>query len=107
MTGLYDRDVLAWAEQWAGLLRRLATGERVNAEIDWPNVIEEVHDVGISELRTCESLWQQAMLHVLKLHHEPDSDASGHWSDETFTFLADASRRFAPSMRQRVDFPML
>ena len=33
--GLYDRDALAWAEQQAELLRRLAAGERVNDAVDW------------------------------------------------------------------------
>ncbi|MBV8574866.1 MAG: DUF29 family protein [Acetobacteraceae bacterium] len=49
---LYERDALAWAEQQAKLLRRLAAGERLNPSVDWPNVIEEVQDVGLSELRT-------------------------------------------------------
>lgn len=41
---LYQRDVLIWAEQQADLLRRLSLGECVNAQIDWPHVIEELHD---------------------------------------------------------------
>ena len=52
--GLHERDALAWAETQADLLRRLAAGELVQA-IDWPNVIEEVQDVGLSKLRCCES----------------------------------------------------
>ena len=100
--GLYERDALAWAEQQAALLRRLATGERLNAAVDWPNVIEEVHDVGLSELRACQSLLQQALVHLLKLHAWPTSKAAGHWRDEAGIFLDDAGRRFTPSMRQRI-----
>ncbi len=100
--GLYDRDALAWAEQQAELLRRLAAGERLNAAVDWPNVIEEVRDVGLSELRACQSLLQQALVHLLKLHAWPGSQAAAHWRDEAGTFLDDAGRRFTPSMRQRV-----
>lgn len=37
-------------------LRRLAAGEGVNEAVDWPNVIEELQDVGLSELRACRSL---------------------------------------------------
>ncbi len=48
---LYQRDALAWAEHQAALLRRLARGERLNEMVDWSNVIEEVEDVGPSELR--------------------------------------------------------
>ena len=101
--GLYERDALAWAEQQADLLRRLAAGERLNALVDWPNVIEEVEDVGRSELRACESLLRQAMVHLLKLHAWPSNPAAAHWRGEVAGFLADARRAFTPSMRQRID----
>ena len=101
--GLYERDVLVWAETQADLLRRLAAGERVNASIDWPNVIEEVQDVGVSQLRACESLLLQGLLHVLKLLAWPGSRSADHWDDEADTFLNDARRAFTPSMRQRLD----
>ena len=61
--GLYERDALAWAERQADLLRRLAAGERLNEPVDWPNVIEEVQDVGLSELRACKRLLRQAWQH--------------------------------------------
>jgi hypothetical protein len=101
--GLYEHDALAWAEQQADLLRRLAAGERLNAAVDWPNVIEEVQDVGLSELRSCRSLLRQALVHLLKLHAWPGSQAAAHWRDEVAGFLDDARDRFAPSMRQRLD----
>ena len=100
--GLYERDALAWAERQAELLRRLAAGERLNEPVDWPNVIEEVQDVGLSELRACESLLQQAITHLLKLRAWPGSRASTHWRDEIEAFLDDAERRFTASMRQRI-----
>jgi hypothetical protein len=59
--GLYERDVLSWAEQQAMLLRRLAAGERLNETLDWPHIIEEVAEVGLSELPAVMSLLQQAM----------------------------------------------
>ncbi len=100
--GLYERDALAWAEQQAGLLRQLAAGQRINATVDWPHVIEEVRDVGLSELRACQSLLQQAMTHLLKRHAWPGSRAVAHWAEEAGAFLDDAGRRFTPSMRQRI-----
>jgi Domain of unknown function DUF29 len=100
---LYERDVLLWAERQADLLRRLAAGERVNDAVDWPNVIEEVRDVGLSELRTCKSLLVQALAHLLKLHAWPDSPGAAHWRGETAAFLAGARRSFTSSMRQRID----
>lgn len=104
--GLYERDILTWAEQQADLLRRLAGGERLNEPVDWPHVIEELRDVGLSELRACESLLRQALVHLLKLHVFPDGPAA-HWRSEIVGFLADAHARFTPSMRQRIDVDAL
>ncbi len=103
LDGLDERDALAWAEQQSELLRRLAAGEAVNDVVDWPNVIEEVQDVGQSQLRACRSLLRQAMVHLLKLQAWPGSLAAEHGRDEAGRFLADAEDRFTPSMRQRID----
>lgn len=103
----YDHDALAWAEHQAGLLRRLAAGERLNEAVDWPNVIEEVQDVGLSELRACESLLRQALLHLLKIQAWPGSRSVGHWRSEAIAFLTDAHKRYTPSMRQRIDLEEL
>ncbi len=103
MSDLYESDFLAWSERQAALLRQLADGQRVNELIDWPNVIEEVHDLGLSELHSCQSLLRQALVHLLKLQVWPDSQAAPHWRGEVSGFLADARQRFAPSMRQRIE----
>jgi hypothetical protein len=99
---LYVRDILEWSERQADLLRRVANGERVN-EVDWPNVIEEITDVGGSALSSVRSLLRQAMIHLIKIHLSPSDLARDHWTDELETFLDDAAERFAPSMRQRID----
>ena len=105
--GLYQRDVLLWSEQQADLLRRLADGECLNASIDWPNVIEEVLDLGRSELHACESLLEQAMVHLLKLHGAPGHPSATQWRVESLAFLAGARRRYVPSMEQRIDLQAL
>ena len=105
--GLYERDALAWAEHQAALLRRLAAGERLNEAVDWPNVIEEVAEVGLPELRACRSLLRQALIHLLKLHAAPDSQAAAHWQGELAGFLTDARDAFTPSARQRIDLAEL
>ena len=61
---LYHRDALAWAEQQAALLRRVARGERVN-DIDWDHVVEEIEDVGLSELNAVRSYLRQILAHLL------------------------------------------
>ena len=101
--GLYERDFMLWSEVQADLLRRLASGELVNAAVDWPNLIDEVQDLGKSEFHACQSLVEQALLHLLKREAWPNSLAVNHWMAETITFLAGARRRYAPSMRQKFD----
>ena len=105
--GMYEHDALLWSERQAALLRRLAAGERVNDAVDWPRVIEEVEDVGLSGLRACRSLLRQALIHLLKLHAWPDSPAAMHWRGEAGVFLADAEDCFTPSMRQRIELDAL
>jgi hypothetical protein len=99
---LYDLDFPDWADRQASLLERLAHGERVNDAIDWPHVIEEVRDLGRSELHAVEGLLARALEHLLKLAAWPDSAAVTHWSSETLAFLLGARRRWAPSMAQRI-----
>jgi hypothetical protein len=99
---LYDRDVLAWSERQADLLRRAARGERAN-DIDWDHVVEEIEDVGLSELNAVHSYLEQLLARLLKLRGWPDLGACNHWRSEIVTFQAGAVRRFAPSMRQRID----
>ena len=60
MSDLYDTDILTWSARQADLLRRVAAGERVNDQVDWTNVIEEVESVGQSQVDAVESLWTQA-----------------------------------------------
>ncbi len=85
----------------------LPAGERLNASIDWPNVIEEILDSGRSELHGCEGLLQQALVHLLKLHGALGHHASKHWRMELLAFLAGARRRYTPSMDQRIDLQSL
>jgi hypothetical protein len=99
---LYDRDVLAWSERQAELLRRLARGERVN-DVDWEHVVEEIEDVGLSELNSVRSYLHQLLVHLLRVHGWPDSPSANHRRAEMGTFQKDAARRFAPSMRRRID----
>jgi hypothetical protein len=102
---IYWRDSLAWSEQQAGLLERLARGERVNDEIDWENVVEEVLSVGRSEMHAAESLLMRGLEHIMKVHAWPRSRSVNHWKIEALTFLFDAERQLSPSMRNRIDLP--
>ncbi len=99
---LYERDILSWSEHQADLLRRLARGEKVN-DLDWEHVVEEIEDVGLSELNAVRSYLRLMLVHLLKPQGWPDSPAADRWRREIVSFQSDAVQRFAPSMRQRVD----
>jgi hypothetical protein len=99
---LYDRDVLAWSQHQADLLRRVSRGERVNG-VDWEHVVEEVEDVGLSQLNAVRSYLRLMLVHLMKIHCWPAHEAVRHWRGEIATFQQEASQRFAPSMRQRID----
>jgi len=108
MSDLYDTDVLAWSEHQAALLRRLAAGERVNdADLDWPNIAEEIESVGNEQVHAVRSLLIQAMLHDLKAEAWPLAREVPHWRAEARRFRADAADRYTPSMRQKIDLPRL
>jgi hypothetical protein len=101
---IYERDILEWSEQQAALLRRRAAGELVNdAEVDWPNIAEEIESVGSEQLHAVTSLLVQALIHMLKAEAWPLARDVPHWQGEARRFRDDAADRFAPSMRQRIE----
>ncbi len=107
MSDLYEADFLLWSERQADLLRRIAAGERVNDQVDWENVVEEIESVGRSELRACASLLQKALEHLLKVEAWPASREVPTWRSEAISFRQQAADAFTPSMRQRLDMDRL
>ncbi len=104
MPDLYDTDILQWSRDQADLLRRLASGDRVNAAApDWPNIIEEIESVGNEQLHACESHLMQALIHILQVQAWPTSGEVPHWEAEARGFRDDAADRYTPSMRQRIN----
>ena len=104
---VYDEDIILWSEHQADLLRRLAAGEPTNETPDWSNIVEEIESVGNEQRHAVESLLLQAMLHMIKAEAWPDCRDVDHWLDEARLFRAQATARFVPSMRQRIDMTRL
>jgi hypothetical protein len=101
---LYDDDILLWSEQQAEAIRKLPTSARgLPNELDIENVAEEIESVGRSELAAVESHIELILLHLLKLAAKPDSVSAPHWRSEIVGFSGDLVRRYAPSMRQRIE----
>ena len=64
---LYERDLYAWSEEQARLLRagRLS-------EIDAENIAEEILDVGRNEYDKLESALRVLLTHMLKWEYQPE-----------------------------------
>jgi hypothetical protein len=103
----YDTDVLTWSQRQSALLRRVAAGEQINDQVDWPNIIEEVEAVGQSQVDAVESWLYQVLLHMLKASAWPLSEAVPHWQAEARGFRAQARRKYRASMAQKLDVPGL
>ncbi len=106
MSDLYKLDILEWSERQAAWLRRIEAGERVN-DVDWVHLIDEVESVGREQLHAVESLLTQTMLHALKAEAWPLSPQVAGWRAEARLFRRQAIRRFAHSMRRRIDIAEL
>jgi hypothetical protein len=98
---LYRTDIVTWSRLQADRLRRHVAGERVN-DLDWEHVIEEIEDLGNSEIAAVRSLLIQAMAHALKIARWPESPAVNHWTGEAASFLGQAQDRYRRSMAQAI-----
>jgi hypothetical protein len=107
MSDLYNDDILTWSEQQAQLLRLHAATTRANDAIDWPNIIEEIEDVGRSSLRAVRSHLLQALLHDLKAEAWPTSRDVPHWRAEARLHRDLARDDYAASMASKIDMVKL
>jgi Domain of unknown function DUF29 len=107
MADLYETDTFLWSEQQSDLLRRLAAGERVNDQVDWENIVEEIETVGRSEVRAVTSPLQNGMQHKLYLLGWPNALTVRHWEAEVRVQLAEAADEYRESMRKAIALPTL
>lgn len=108
MADLYEDDVVAWSEQQAALLRRRAAGELVNdAELDWPNIAEQIESVGNEQVHAVRSFLTRALEHNLKAKAWPLSRDVPHWHAEARRVRGEAAARFTEAMRRRIDMEAL
>jgi hypothetical protein len=104
MSDLYDTDIALWSEHQADLLRRVASGENVNDQIDWPNIIDEVETVGRSERSALRGHIATVLEHLIKLQASPAIDPRNGWKETINRAREDIDRALtdSPSMRRLV-----
>jgi hypothetical protein len=81
MSDLYDTDIVIWSERQAALLRRMAAGERVNDQVDWENVAEEIEALGVSDRRELRNRVRTILVHLLKLEVSPAAEPRPGWRE--------------------------
>ena len=85
----YDTDTVLWSERQADLLRRLAAGERVNDQVDWENVAEEIDSVGRSQRTALASHVRVVLEHLMKLEASSAIEPRRGWEDTVRRARAD------------------
>lgn len=78
MATLYETDFYAWTQDQAATLRRLAA-DRINLEIDFENLAEEIDDVGKNRKHEVESRLETILEHLLKLAFSPAWEPINQW----------------------------
>ncbi len=75
----YDTDLVVWSHHQADLLRRMGAGERVNDQVDWANVAEEIESLGNSDRRDLSSQIQTILRHLTSCgcRPRPSPDLAG------------------------------
>jgi hypothetical protein len=98
----YDADVYAWSQRQGALLRRLAAGERVNdADLDWPNIAEEIETVKRSERGAVASHIANIIEHLIKLQASPAIEPRAGWEATVIRARGDVERLLRESLNIR------
>lgn len=71
---LHDSDFYAWTQEQ---VRLLELGQF--ARLDMANLIDEIGDMGRSELRALKSAVKQALIHLAKLGYSPATEPRRGW----------------------------
>lgn len=101
----YDTDVVIWADRQAALLRRMGAGERVNDQVDWENLAEEIEALGRSDRRELRNRVRAILVHLIKLQASPADEPRAGWREtvrEQRSMIAELLDD-SPSLRQLVE----
>ena len=100
----YDTDFVLWSREQADLLRRMGAGERLNDQVDWDNVAEEIASLGKSDRRDLGSRIQTTLTHLIKLSISPASQPRSGWKRTVIEQRSQIGRLLSdsPSLRAQV-----
>ncbi len=98
---LYEEDFYAWTRAQARALRQLAR-TRPNVPVDWKHLVEEVEDLGRSELHAVRSQLRRALVHLLKLAVSPACGPRRLWRASVLDARAEIEERLSATLRRRL-----
>lgn len=96
---LYDEDFYAWTQDQARALAELAA-TRPNAPVDFPNLIEEVEDLGRSARNAVRSQMRRLLEHLLKLAYSPATEPRRGWLATVDQARLELRDHLTPTLRQ-------
>jgi len=102
MARVYETDILEWSE-----LQAAALAARDVDALDWDNLAEEIEDVGSNQFHSVQSHIVQALLHQLKVIAWPNLPYVDGWEAEVRQERGHIRRRFANSMRRKINMDEL
>jgi Domain of unknown function DUF29 len=99
---LYEQDFYVWTQRQAEALRRLAE-TRPNVDLDFPQLIEEVEDLGTSQRGAVRSQLRRIIEHCLKLEYSHALEPRGGWYDSIMDARAELDDKLSPSLRRDLE----
>ena len=103
MASLYDTDFYAWTQSQAERLRA-AQAQRINLDLDFENIAEEIESVGGRDKREVTSRLETILTHMLKTAYSPAFEPLNGWRGTIRTSRRDllAILKQSPSLRRVV-----
>ncbi len=96
---LYEEDFYAWSRDQARALRRLAA-TRPNLALDFPHLIEEVADLGISQRDAVRSQLRRIIEHCLKLECSPAREPRAGWQETIVNARIELEDKLTATLRR-------
>lgn len=105
---LYEEDFVAWTEDQAAALRRLAE-LRPNDELDLEHLSEEVENLGAARRKAVRSQVRRILEHFLKLGHSPTAEPRAGWYESILDARNELRDDLTPTLRRDLEtsLPML
>lgn len=96
---LYEEDFYAWTRDQVRELRRVAA-THPNVALDFPHLIEEVADLGVSERDKVRSQTRRIIEHCLKLEYSPARDPRAGWYETIIDARIVLEDKLTPSLHR-------